>query len=192
VLQFPFFDPKMTLAENYGAIGAVIGHEIGHCFDDQGAKFDWNGALKNWWTEKTEKKFEALGKKLVKQYDKKKSIFSGNAEVDGHRTLGENIGDLGGLSIALKAYVKAVGGDFHKEDTKDWTALQLFFLSWARSWRINIRKEDAKTQVATDVHAPGDLRANIPPSNLDAFYDAFDVKPKNKLYLAPKDRVEIW
>jgi putative endopeptidase len=193
ILQPPFFNPDVLLAENYGAIGAVIGHEIGHGFDDQGSEFDADGNLKNWWSDEVKRKFASKTAQLVAQYQGKTSRFaSAGFKVDGKRTLGENIGDLGGLTIALKAYLKAVDSDLSRESTADFNALQIFFFSYARAWRNKIRQESAETLLATDVHAPTDLRANITPTNLAEFYQVFGVKSSDKLYLPPTKRVSIW
>ncbi|MDR2538789.1 MAG: M13 family metallopeptidase [Bifidobacteriaceae bacterium] len=193
ILQPPFFNFEALDAENYGAIGAVIGHEIGHAFDDQGSEFDAKGNLKNWWSDDVRKRFQAKTKKLVAQFQDRETRFAPDKlRVDGQRTLGENIGDLGGLSIALQAYGKAVDGDFDKESTDEYSALQIFFFSFARSWRNKIRPESAETRLAVDVHAPTDLRSNVTPANLPEFYKAFNIKPSDQLYLPPGRRVSIW
>jgi putative endopeptidase len=193
ILQPPFFNFEAVDAENYGAIGAVIGHEIGHAFDDQGSEFDSKGNLKNWWTDEVRKRFEAKTKKLIAQYQDQTTRFAPDRlKVDGHRTLGENIGDLGGLSIALQAYGKAVDQDFDLESTEQYSALEIFFYAFARSWRNKIRPESAETRLAVDVHSPTDLRANITPANLPEFYEAFHIQPSDQLYLSPSKRVSIW
>ena len=188
ILQPPFFDPKADPAINYGGIGAVIGHEISHHFDDQGAKYDENGKLSDWWTESDVKAFEAAGKKLIAQYDAYK-IFP-DASVKGEFTLGENIGDLAGLTIAYDAYRTSLNG---KEPPviDGMTGDQRFFLGWAQVWRRNYREANLRQRLITDPHSPSAQRAWV-VRNLDKWYDAFQPKPDGKLYLKPEDRVRIW
>lgn len=188
ILQPPFFDPKADPAINYGGIGAVIGHEISHHFDDQGAKYDENGKLSDWWTESDVKAFDAAGKKLIAQYDAYK-IFP-DASVKGEFTLGENIGDLAGLTIAYDAYRASLNG---KEPPviDGMTGDQRFFLGWAQVWRRNYREANLRQRLITDPHSPSAQRAWV-VRNLDKWYDAFQPKADGKLYLKPEERVRIW
>ncbi|MEY4620334.1 MAG: hypothetical protein RIS65_1506 [Pseudomonadota bacterium] len=188
ILQPPFFDAKADPAVNYGGIGAVIGHEISHHFDDQGAKYDATGKLADWWTESDVKAFEAAGKKLIAQYDAYK-IFP-DASVKGEFTLGENIGDLAGLTIAYDAYRTSLNG---KEPPviDGMTGDQRFFLGWAQVWRRNYREANLRQRLITDPHSPSEQRAWV-VRNLDKWYDAFQPKADGKLYLKPEDRVRIW
>ena len=188
ILQPPFFDPNADAAINYGGIGAVIGHEISHHFDDQGAKYDENGRLSDWWTEEDVKAFEAAGKKLIAQYDKYE-IFPGK-NVKGEFTLGENIGDLAGLTVAYDAYKASLGG---KESPviDGMTGDQRFFLGWAQVWRRKYRDAELQRRLLTDSHSPSAQRTWV-VRNLDKWYDAFKPKENEKLYLAPEDRVRIW
>ena len=198
ILQFPFFDPERDAALNYGAIGAVIGHEIGHGFDDRGSRFDADGAIRNWWTDADRAAFEERTRALVAQYDAYIPAELGPAgpHVNGRLTLGENIGDLGGLSIALKAYEIALEREGKTLDDADvidgHTAAQRFFLSWARAWRFKSRVERAETQLATDPHSPQEFRTNGVVKNIDAFAEAFGLQPGDALYLPPEERVRIW
>ena len=198
ILQFPFFDPERDAALNYGAIGAVIGHEIGHGFDDQGSKFDADGRMSNWWTDADRAAFEERTGALVTQYDAyiPAELGPDGPHVNGRLTLGENIGDLGGLSIALKAYEIALEREGKTLDDADvldgHTAAQRFFLSYARSWREKMRREFLETTVATDEHPPSEFRANGVVKNIDAFAEAFGLQPGDALYLPPEERVRIW
>ena len=188
ILQPPFFDPHADPAVNYGGIGAVIGHELSHHFDDQGAKYDETGKLNQWWTDQDVANFKGLTDKLVKQYDAYEP-FPG-AHVKGAFTLGENIGDLGGLAVALDAYHASLGGK--KAPVIDGlTGDQRFFLGWAQVWRRNYREANLRQRLVTDPHAPSQYRADI-VRNFDAWYDAFKPAPGGKIHLAPKDRVKIW
>jgi putative endopeptidase len=188
ILQPPFFDAKADAAVNYGGIGAVIGHEISHHFDDQGSKYDATGKLSDWWTEGDVKAFEAAGKKLIAQYDAYK-IFP-DASVKGEFTLGENIGDLAGLTIAYDAYRTSLNG---KEPPvlDGMTGDQRFFLGWAQVWRRNYREANLRQRLITDPHSPSAQRAWV-VRNLDKWYDAFQPKADGKIYLKPEDRVRIW
>ena len=188
ILQPPFFDAKADPAVNYGGIGAVIGHEVSHHFDDQGAKYDATGKLADWWTESDVKAFEAAGKKLIAQYDAYK-IFP-DASVKGEFTLGENIGDLAGLTIAFDAYRTSLNG---KEPAviDGMSGDQRFFLGWAQVWRRNYREANLRQRLITDPHSPSEQRAWV-VRNLDKWYDAFQPKADGKLYLKPEDRVRIW
>ncbi|NCA21597.1 MAG: M13 family peptidase, partial [Crocinitomicaceae bacterium] len=189
ILQAPFFDMNADDAVNYGAIGGVIGHEIGHGFDDQGATFDGDGKMRNWWTAKDLKSFKARTNALVAQYDSFK-VFP-DLNVNGEFTLGENIGDLGGLSIAIKAYKMSLNG---KEAPKmdKFTGLQRVFIGWAQVWLNKDREEALRSQVASDPHSPSKFRINGVVRNIPEFYEAFDVKKTDSLYLAPEKRVKIW
>ncbi len=189
ILQFPFFDPNADDAVNYGGIGAVIGHEISHGFDDSGSQYDQNGYLRNWWTEKDRKSFETLADRIVAQYNDYTVLDT--IHVNGRLTLGENIGDLGGLNAAYTAFKMTPEG---KSDKKidGFTPDQRFFLAWAQVWRTNILPEAAAQQVLTDPHSPGEWRTIGPLINMDAWYEAFDVRPGDKLYVAPEKRIYLW
>ncbi|MEO3942927.1 M13-type metalloendopeptidase [Paenarthrobacter nicotinovorans] len=191
ILQPPFFTAEADDAVNYGGIGAVIGHEIGHGFDDQGSQFDGSGALRNWWTEEDRTAFEALTAKLVAQYDALSPYAAPEHKVNGKLTLGENIGDLGGLTIAYKAYLLSLGGE--EPDVIDgFTGQQRFFMSWAAGWRQVIRREEAIRRLATDPHSPNEFRTNAIARNLGAFHEAFEVSPADGMWMEPGDRVSIW
>jgi putative endopeptidase len=213
ILRPPFFDPEADMAGNFGAIGAVIGHEIGHGFDDQGSKFDGDGNLNSWWTEDDRAAFTALTDKLVTQYDG--LVPTGLAQrgqtdhkVNGSFTLGENIGDLGGLGIAVVALKKWLadrgetvdsaptapveGIDGDDGDATEFTVLQRFFLRWATVWRTAIRPQMAAQYVAIDPHSPGEFRCNVVASNVAEFYEAFDVSSGNGMWLPEEQRVTIW
>jgi putative endopeptidase len=188
ILQPPFFDPNADSAINYGGIGAVIGHEISHHFDDQGAKYDEYGRLNEWWTEADRKAFEAAGKALIAQYDAYQ-VFP-DANVKGALTLGENIGDLAGLTIAHDAWKNSLGGaDAPVLD--GFTGDQRFYLGWAQIWRRNYREANLRQRLITDPHSPSEQRAAV-VRNLDPWYPAFNVQPGQKLYLAPEQRVRMW
>lgn len=190
ILQPPFYNYLADEAVNYGAIGAVIGHEISHGFDDSGARYDADGNLVDWWTEGDLKQFEALGAALADQYSAVEVLPGVN--VDGKFTLGENIGDLGGVNAAydgLQLYLKTQP----KQPLIDgFTPEQRFFISWATVWRGKAREESIKTQVKTDPHSPDIIRGYLPLLNVDAFYKAFNIKPGDKMYLSPEKRVKIW
>ncbi len=189
ILQPPFFDPNADPAVNYGAIGGVIGHEMGHGFDDQGAKSDENGVLHTWWKDEDVANFKVLVANLSKQYSGYEPLPG--LHLNGDLTLGENIGDNGGLSVAHEAYLISLNGK--KPKTVDgFTAEQRFFLAWTQIYRANIRDEQMRVQVTSDPHSPSEFRVNGVVRNMDAWYDAFGVKPGDKLYLDPKDRVHIW
>ncbi len=188
ILQRPFFDPEADAAYNYGAIGAVIGHEISHSFDNQGAEFDAKGVMRNWWTEADKAQFDKSADALVAQYDAYEPLPG--MHIPGRLTLGENIADVAGLAAALDAYHASLGGK--PAPTIDgYTGDQRFFLAYAQSWATKMREPVLRQRLATDGHAPGDYRA-LTVRNLDAWYDAFGVKPGEKLYLAPEQRVRIW
>jgi putative endopeptidase len=189
ILQPPFFDFKADDAVNYGGMGAVIGHEISHGFDDQGSKFDGEGNLKSWWSPDTRKKFEERTAILAKQFDGYVAIDS--MHVNGKLTLGENIGDLAGLSIAFTALENSLKGK--TIDIVDgFTPEQRFFLSWAQVWRRNARPEQVRLQVRTDPHSPAEFRANGPLADLQEFYDAFNCGKTGAMYIPPQNRAKIW
>jgi putative endopeptidase len=188
ILQPPFFDPNADAAANYGAIGAVIGHEISHSFDNTGADFDAQGKMENWWTPQDAAHFEAATQKLVKQFDQYEALPG--LHVNGQQTLGENIADVSGLTVAYAAYHKSLGGK-PAPVIDGLTGDQRFFLAFGQAWRSKIRDAALRQRLATDVHAPANFRAQT-VRNIDGWYDAFDVKPGEKLYLAPDDRVKIW
>ena len=189
ILQPPFFDMNADDAVNYGSIGAVIGHEIGHGFDDSGSAFDGDGVLRNWWTDEDKAQFKSLTANLVEQYNSYKPFD--DLSLNGQFTLGENIGDLGGLGIAILAYEMSLDG---KEPPvlDGYTGLQRVFIGYAQSWLGKTRDEALRTQIATDPHSPPRYRTNGVVRNIDAFYEAFDVGPDNDLYLPPEERVKIW
>jgi putative endopeptidase len=189
ILQPPFFDPAADDAVNYGGIGAVIGHEITHGFDDQGSRSDGEGNLKNWWTPEDRAKFNAKTDKLAAQYYA--CILQGTLHVNGRLTLGENIADLGGVAIAYAAYQKSLNG--HPAPTIDGlTGPQRFFIGYAQIWRGAIRDADQRLLLRTDPHSPSQIRTNVPLSNFQPFYEAFNLKPTDALYRPPEDRVEVW
>jgi putative endopeptidase len=189
ILQPPFFNVEADDAVNYGGIGAVIGHEIGHGFDDQGRKYDGNGNLRDWWTEEDNTRFEERKNKLAAQYDG--YVVIDGLTVNGQFTSGENIGDLGGLGIAYKAYRLSLDGK-EAPVIDGFTGDQRFFLGWAQAWRGKARDEETRRLLTIDPHSPAKFRANGAPVNIDAFYEAFDVKEGDGMYLAPDDRVKIW
>ena len=189
ILQPPYFDPTSDDAVNYGAIGAVIGHEMTHGFDDQGCLFDAEGNMKNWWTPDDKKRFDAKGAKLVKQFDA--CVAVDDVHVNGKLTLGENIADLGGLAIAYSAYHKSLGGK-PAPMLDGFTGDQRFFIGFGQSWRTHTRPETLKMRVRVDPHSPERFRVNVPVSNVQAFYDAFGIKAGDAMYRAPDARVEIW
>ena len=198
ILQPPFFDPEADDAWNYGGIGAVIGHEIGHGFDDQGSKYDGTGRLTDWWTEEDRAEFEQRTKALIAQYDAySPAQLDGTHHVNGALTIGENIGDLGGLSIAVKAYDIALrqdglSGVADAPVVDGLTGLQRVFYSWGRIWRSKSRDADAILLLSIDPHSPAEFRCNGVVRNMDDFHEAFDVRPGDALYLPPEDRVRIW
>lgn len=191
ILQHPFFDSDRDSAANYGAIGAVIGHEIGHGFDDQGSRYDGNGRLNNWWTDQDRRAFEVKTAVLISQFDGLSPKGMNGNTVSGSLTLGENIGDLGGLSIAWKAYLLSLGGA-EPPVVDGLSAAERFFLSWAQSWKLSVRSEEAQRLLAIDPHSPPEFRCNQIVRNLDVFYQAFDVSRENDLWLEPEERVQIW
>ena len=191
ILQPPFFDMDADDAANYGGIGAVIGHEIGHGFDDQGSRYDGDGNLNNWWSDFDRTEFEKRANKLIAQYEALSPLETPDVHVNGALTIGENIGDLGGLTIAYKAYELSLAGK--KSPVIDGlTGEQRFFLGWAQCWRQKMRPEEIRRRVATDPHSPDEFRCNQVVRNLDEFYRAFDVNVEDALYLPPEERVRIW
>ena len=185
ILQKPFFSPDADPAENYGGIGSVIGHEIGHGFDDQGAQYDGEGNLNDWWTPADKAAFEVKSKTLVAQYDGFEPRELPGEHVNGALTVGENIGDLGGLTIGHKAYVISQGGH------ADPAARRALFMNWAYCWRTKRRKEQEQQYLTIDPHSPPEFRANI-VRNLDEFHEVFETTPGDALWLDPQDRVRIW
>ena len=191
ILQPPFFDLEADDAANYGGIGAVIGHEVGHGFDDQGSKYDGDGNLTDWWQESDRVEFEKRSSALIAQYEKLFPIETPDSHVNGALTVGENIGDLGGLTIALKAYEIALNGT-SAPVLEGFTGVQRLFLGWAQVWRGKLRIEELKQRLATDPHSPSEFRCNQIVKNLNEFYEAFDVKEGDALYLPESERVRIW
>jgi len=191
ILQPPFFDATADDAANYGGIGAVIGHEIGHGFDDQGSKYDGDGNLSDWWTDSDRVEFDKRSTALIAQYDQLEPSAAPGHKVNGALTVGENIGDLGGLTIAHKAYQISLGGEPAPE-LDGLTGAQRLFLAWAQVWRNQIRPEMAIQYLAIDPHAPAEFRCNAIVRNLDEFYAAFGVQPGDSLWLDPEERVRIW
>ncbi len=191
ILQPPFFDAEADDAANYGGIGAVIGHEIGHGFDDQGAKYDGDGNLVDWWTDDDRTEFGARTKALIEQYDEFVPRALNGHHVNGAFTVGENIGDLGGLSIALLAYQLSLNGK-PAPVIDGLTGVQRVFFGWAQVWRTKSREAEAIRRLATDPHSPPEFRCNGVIRNIDAFYEAFDVDEDDVLFLEPQRRVRIW
>jgi putative endopeptidase len=194
ILQPPFFDAEADDAVNYGGIGAVIGHEIGHGFDDQGSKYDGDGRLEDWWTADDRAEFESRTKALIDQYSEFSPVqLNGSHHVNGELTIGENIGDLGGLSIAFTAYRIALGTPLEDAPVIDGlTGAQRVLLGWAQVWQAMGRDEEMIRRIAMDPHSPNEFRCNGVVRNVDEFYAAFDVQPGDALYLAPEERVRIW
>jgi putative endopeptidase len=209
ILQPPFFDANANDAVNYGGIGAVIGHEIGHGFDDQGSKYDGFGRLVDWWTAADREAFEARTKALIAQYDKyvPEQLLPDGPNVNGALTIGENIGDLGGLGISIKAYAISLAmkaGHPHPTLAEQeealanapvidgFTGLQRVFIGWALAWQTKGRDEVMVLRLATDPHSPAEFRCNGVVRNLDSFYEAFNVSEEDALYLPPAERVKIW
>ncbi len=189
ILQPPFFNVAADDAVNYGGIGAVIGHEISHGFDDQGSKSDGDGNLRDWWTPEDLKAFQERTAALVKQYSAYEPIDS--MHVNGRLTLGENIGDVSGLAVAYRAYHESLGGK-EAPVIDGFTGDQRFFMGWAQVWRTKIRDDALRNQLLTDPHSPGQYRAFVPLTDQDAFFAAWNIKPGDKLYRPPEDRVKIW
>jgi len=191
ILQAPFFDENRDAAANYGAIGAVIGHEIGHGFDDQGAKYDGDGRLTDWWTADDKAAFEKLTSSLIEQYNALAPAQVPDHNVNGALTIGENIGDLGGLSIAWKAYLLSLKGE-EPPVIDGLTGAERFFLSWAQAWQIKLRDEEAIRLISIDPHSPNEFRCNQIVRNIDDFYTTFGVTASDALWLDPSERVTIW
>jgi putative endopeptidase len=191
ILQPPFFDPDADDAANYGGIGAVIGHEIGHGFDDQGSRYNGDGAMTDWWEAADRAEFDRRAQALIDQYSALAPAGLPSHKVNGALTVGENIGDLGGLTIALKAYRIALG-DADAPEIDGLTGYQRVFFGWAQIWRIVTREAEAIRRLTIDPHSPPDLRCNAVVTNLDVFHEAFGVEPGDALYTAPEQRVRIW
>ena len=189
ILQFPFFDPQVDDAVNYGGIGAVIGHEMTHGFDDQGCQYDKDGNLKNWWKPADEKAFKVKTTALVNQYNEYKVLDT--VRVNGELTLGENIADLGGINIAYDAFKRTKQGMENKK-IDGFTADQRFFFGWSQVWRQNITKENLMQRIVTDPHSPGQFRSNGPLSNMPEFYKAFGVKEGDKMWRPESERLKVW
>ncbi|MBA2767686.1 MAG: peptidase M13, partial [Sporichthyaceae bacterium] len=190
ILQPPFFDPDADEAVNYGGIGSVIGHEIGHGFDDQGSRYDGDGNLVDWWTEGDRTRFDERAQALVAQYSGFEPRDLPGRTVNGALTVGENIGDLGGLGIAYQAYRIALGDD-EPPVVDGLTGAQRFFMGWAQCWMSVAREAEAIRRLSIDPHSPPEFRANV-VRNLDEFYAAFDVGEADALWLDPAERVRIW
>ena len=190
ILQPPYFDPNADPASNYGSIGATIGHEIGHGFDDQGRKFDGKGQLRDWWTEASAKLYEAQAQKLVAQYNAYEPIPG--VKIKGELTLGENLGDLGGLEIAYAAYKRHVARHGEPPVIDGLTGDQRFFIAYGYSWQRKTRDGALRAQLLSDPHSPAKYRVNGVVRNMDAWYKAFNVQPGDKLYLPPEQRVRVW
>jgi predicted metalloendopeptidase len=188
ILQPPYFDPDRPAAMDYGATGGVIGHEISHSFDDQGALFDASGRFVSWWTKEDFAHFESVSAQLANQFSQYKPFP--DLALNGKLTLSENIADVAGLAVAHDAYQLSLKGT-QPPTVSGFTGEQLFFISYAQSWRSKLREPALRQRIITDGHAPGEYRADT-VRNLDAWYSAFQVKPGQGLYLAPVDRVKIW
>lgn len=191
ILQLPFFDETRDAAANYGAIGAVIGHEIGHGFDDQGSQYDGDGRLTDWWTDDDKAAFQARTSSLIAQYDALEPRQLPGHHVNGALTIGENIGDLGGLGIAWKAYLLSLEGE-EPPVIDGYTGAERFFLGWAQAWRTKLRDEEALRLLSIDPHSPAEFRCNQIVRNIDVFYSTFGVTETDALWLDPEDRVTIW
>jgi putative endopeptidase len=191
ILQPPFFDARRDEAANYGGIGAVIGHEIGHGFDDQGSKFDGTGRLADWWEASDRAAFEERTKSLIEQYDALSPEMTPGLHVNGALTVGENIGDLGGLAIAWKAYLISLNGE-ESPVIDGLTGAHRFFLAWVQTWRQKSKKEEVERLLAIDPHSPNEFRGNQIVRNIDEYYDAFKVSESDAMWLEPASRVAIW
>ena len=189
ILQPPFFDAEAPEALNYGGIGAVIGHEISHAFDDQGSRYDGDGNLNNWWSDEDRAAFKALAARLIEQYGEYEPLPG--KPVNGELTLGENIADLSGLAISFKALQIAKNGT-EPEKVAGWTADQMFFVGWSRVWRRKYRESEMIKRLLTDPHSPSEFRTNGPVMNIDAFYKAFELKEGDKLFKPESERIRIW
>jgi putative endopeptidase len=191
ILQQPFFGITADPAVNYGGIGAVIGHEMGHGFDDQGSKSDGTGMLRNWWTDADRAAFDKRGDMLVAQYNAFCPLDEGKTCVNGRLSLGENIGDVGGLNLAYRAYKLSLGGKPDKV-IDGLTGDQRFFLAWAQVWRAQTREAAMRQRLVTGPHSPEEYRTNGVVRQMEPWYKAFNVTPDDKLYLPPEQRVVIW
>ena len=191
ILQPPFFDKQVDAAANFGAIGAVIGHEIGHGFDDQGSRYDGDGKLTDWWTEADREAFEQRTSALIGQYNALSPEGADGQTVNGELTIGENIGDLGGLAIAWRAYLRSLDGA-EPPVIDGLTGAERFFLSWAQAWQQKSRPAETVRLLTIDPHSPNEFRCNQIVANLDAFHEAYDTKPGDLLWLDPEARVRIW
>ena len=189
ILQPPFFDASVDDAVNYGGIGAVIGHEISHGFDDQGSRYDAMGNLANWWTDVDRTAYEALTSRLVAQFEEFEPLPG--QKLNGKLTLGENIADLSGMAIAYKAYRLSLGKN-EGPVIDGYTSNQRFFLGWAQIWRRKYRDDELSRRLVVDPHSPSLYRSNGPVRNLDAYYDAFGVKPGDKMFKPKAERIQIW
>jgi putative endopeptidase len=189
ILQFPFFDFEADDAVNYGGIAAVIGHELTHGFDDEGRQYGADGNLKDWWTAEDAKKFTGYADKVVEQYNG--FTVNDTVHINGKLTLGENIADLGGLNIAYEAFKKTEEGKSNQK-IDGFTSSQRFFLSWAQVWRANILPETSAQLILTDPHSPGMYRCNAPITNMDEWYEAFNIKEGDKMYKSKDNRIKIW
>ena len=189
ILQPPFFELNTPAPLNYGGIGAVIGHEISHAFDDQGSKYDGDGNLKNWWTESDRNEFANLTKQLVNQFAEFEPLKG--KKVNGNLTLGENIADLSGLEFAHRA-LKLSKDESLDKTVAGWNSDQLFFVGWSRVWKRKYKEEEMIKRLLNDPHSPSRYRVNGPITNIDAFYQAFDIKPGDKLYRPEEQRIKIW
>lgn len=190
ILQPPFYNYQADPAVNYGGIGAVIGHEVSHGFDDQGARFDADGNLANWWTAEDEEQFRTLGQRLVAQYDSVEALPG--ITLNGEFTLGENIGDLGGVFSAYDGLMMAIAEDGEPGDVDGFDQTERFFMSWATIWRGIIREEALVNRIKTDPHSPGQYRGYMPIMNMDVFHETYGTQEGDAMYLAPEDRVKIW
>jgi len=190
ILQPPFFDPNADPAVNYGAIGAIIGHEMGHGFDDQGSQFGPTGKFENWWTDSAKKAFGERTAALVAQYDGYEAVPG--TKIQGKLTLGENIGDLGGVEAAYGAFQKYQAEHGKAPVIGGLTGDQRFFLSYAQAWQTKLREDTARQYALIDPHSPAKFRVNGIVRNVDAWYKAFNIQPGDALYLAPEQRVHIW
>jgi putative endopeptidase len=191
ILQEPFFGLDWDDAANYGAIGAVIGHEIGHGFDDQGSQYDGDGNLNDWWIESDRTEFESRASALIEQYNQLSPAGASDIKVNGALTVGENIGDLGGITIALAAYQIALAAESAPE-IDGLSGLERFFFGYAQTWQTKIRPEELRRRIATDPHSPDEFRCNQIVRNLDEFHEIFNLQPTDAMYLAPEARVKIW
>jgi putative endopeptidase len=189
ILQYPFFDENADDAVNYGGIGGVIGHEMTHGFDDQGRLYNADGNLSNWWTAQDSANFTTKANVAVDMYGK--IVALDTMHINGHLTEGENLADLGGISIAYEAFKKTKQGKSN-EKIDGFTPDQRFFLSWAQVWRANTRPEEIAQRLKTDPHSPSETRCNVPVSNMEAWYKAFDIKPTDKMYRPENERAIIW